>query len=127
MQILRKIWAIYSLPQISADAATGLAQLDANGCVDVPNLTNSSSQVLHELISKSFAPMREAATAAYHASPLAKLVCNVAPDDLQVPTVQTKPIDVCCKHGPQMQPWKIFNLSGWLPHRACSAGFASAS
>lgn len=83
-QVLREVWELYALPRISAEAAVGLAQLDAGGNVDINSLASSSSQLLHQLTSDSFRPMREAALAAYADEPLANLVCNVAPEDLQV-------------------------------------------
>ncbi|KAK9854797.1 hypothetical protein WJX84_003957 [Apatococcus fuscideae] len=82
-EILAEVWALHGLPRVSADAAIGLAQMDAQGCVEINNLANSTSQQLYEMLSESFAPIRDDALTAYAMSPLAGLVCNVAPDDLQ--------------------------------------------
>ena len=84
LQTLREVWKLHELPRISAGAAVGLARLDAEGCVDIISLASTGSQLLHELTSDSFKPMREAALAAYAEAPMASLVCNVAPEDLQV-------------------------------------------
>ncbi|KAK9834631.1 hypothetical protein WJX74_006184 [Apatococcus lobatus] len=91
---LREVWKLFELPRMSADAAVGLARLNAEGCVDIISLASNGSQLLHELTSDSFKPMRDAALAAYTEAPLAALVCNVTPEDLEA--ILLASLDAAC-------------------------------